>query len=133
MTRRSHEELRVFLLAHVDTFEVLEILLAMHEHPEVVLTAEQAALQLDLPPDDVRRSLEQLVARGFCVKEPGPAYRYEPRPALRDGVQDLADVRATSPGTIARLMSMNATEKIRTMTAEVFADAFIFRRRKRDG
>ena len=129
MTRRSNEELRVFLLAHVDSFEVLEILLAMHERPEVVLTAEQAASQLDLPHDDVRRSLEQLVARGFCVEEPGPAYRYEPPQALRDGVQNLADVRAASPGTIARWMSVNATERIRTLAA----DALIFPRTKRDG
>jgi hypothetical protein len=133
MTRRSHEELRVFLLTHVDSFEMLEILLAMHERPEVILTADQAAAQLDLPPDDVRRALERLVGRGLCVEEPGPTYRYEPRPALRDGVADLADVRSTSPGTVARWMSVNATERIRTLTTDVFADALILPRTKREG
>ena len=131
MTQRSPDELRVFLLAHVDSFEVLEILLAMHERPDVLLTAEQAATQLDLAPDDVRRALERLVGRGFCVEEPGPAYRYDPRPALRDGVDDLAHVRSASPGTIARLMSVNATERMRTLTADGFAESFLLQRRKR--
>lgn len=133
------ERIRRFLLEHVDSFEALELLLALAHDAGSEWTMQRAA---DVVPgtstQDVRDALEHLMAHGLCAVDTNsssPRYRYAPASEeLREGVQATVTLRAVSPTTVATLMSRNAVERMRAWTAQSFADAFLIgHKAKKDG
>jgi hypothetical protein len=131
------ERIRRFLYDHVETFEQLELLVAMAEDPSAEWTVEQGCQKLaGATPSDVREAFEHLVVQGFCVETPdakGARFRFRPdSDELRTGVAAVRDLRAHSRTTIPTLMSRNAVDRMRAWTADTFADAFVLGRRKKD-
>ena len=130
------EQLRQFLLAHVESVEQLELLLIMAETPDQPMTWDLAVPRLGVDRVEARAALAHLAGHGFLASEQderGPIYLYRPTPELRVGVETLQRVRAHSATTIMKLMSTNAVERMRTWTMRAFADAFIVVRKKDDG
>lgn len=130
------EGIRTFLSEHVESFELLVLLLALQTDPATPVTSESAGRRTGVAPEDATQLLLALVRHGFCVTvqaDTGPAYRYAPRTEiLAKDAAALADAYRTSPGTIARLMSEVAIERMQSITARAFADAFVIRK-KSDG
>ena len=131
------ERIRLFLLAHVESFEELELLLVLASSPDRSETAQSAAARSGVPVADARQTLEHLAAHGFLVVDTqgtGPAFRYRPTAIeIREGVDALLRAQAQSRTMLGQLMSTNAVERMRRWNAKAFADAFVIGRKKDDG
>jgi hypothetical protein len=131
------ERIRLFLLAHVESFEELDLLLSMAANPERSETAQSAASRMGVPLDETRSALERLTARGFLAvdsKGTGPSFRYGPTTNEgAEGVSALLRAQAQSRTLLGRLMSTNSVERMRRWNAQAFADAFLIGRKKDDG
>ncbi len=130
------EQLRLFMLAHVESVEQLELLLIMAEQPDQPMTWDSAVPRVGVDRVEARAALAHLAAQGLltnAVEERGPVYWYRPTPELRIGVEALVRARVQSPTTIMKLMSTNAVERMRTWAMRAFADAFVVVRKKDDG
>jgi hypothetical protein len=136
----DHDRTRRFLLAHVESFEALELLLALAEDPDASWTVQRG---VDHVPgssaQDMKETMDRLVAHQLCAWVPdstGPGVRFAPgSDELREGVEAIHQLRSRSPTLLATLMSKNAVERMRAWGAEAFADAFLLgpRGRKTDG
>jgi predicted ArsR family transcriptional regulator len=131
------ERIRLFLLAHVESFEELELLLVLASSPDRNETAQAAAARTGVSVADARQALEHLATHGFLVVDAqatGPSFRYRPADIeIREGVNALLRAHAQSRTMLGRLMSTNAVERMRRWNAKAFADAFVIGRKKDDG
>ena len=130
------EQLRRFLLEHVETFEELELLIVMSGRPGEAVTEQGAATHIGCTADVARDALRHLVERGFLVPDPatnGPPFRYGPSDAdLQLGVDQIRRLHKRSWSALAQLMSTNAVERMRR-NLQAFADAFVLGRKRDDG
>jgi hypothetical protein len=131
---------RRFLLAHVESFEALELLLALADDPDASWTVQQGVDQVPgSSVHDMKEAVERLVAHRLCAWVPdstSPRVRFVPgSDDLREGVEAIRQLRSRSPTLLATLMSKNAVERMRAWTAAAFADAFLLgsKVRKTDG
>ncbi len=139
---RLPEDVRALLRDRIESYEELEILLALERMPGAGKTAEElsAAVRVDLPL--VERAVRALESRRLIERrstaprgtEREPIYVYAPAtPALDDTVRALAKAYAEQPIPIIKVMSENAIQRVRTEAARAFSEAFILRKDKNDG
>lgn len=143
---REHlpDAVRVLLRERIESYEELEILLALERHRGAGKTVDElgAAVHGALPLiESALRSLESralikrdTVAVSAGAREAETRYFYAPASSELDGaVRALAKAYAGQPIPIIKLMSENAIQRMRTGAARAFADAFILRKDKNDG
>ena len=130
-------ELQRFLFEQIDSYEQLESLLYLGREPSDEHTADEVARAVKMPAAAVSAALQVLHERGFLSKSgasPNPAFGYAPREArLRDATQKLVRAYRTNPLDIIRIMSANSVARVRTSALHAFTDAFLLRKRSKDG
>jgi len=128
MSEGITEEVRSFLLQHVDSVEKLEVLLLVRSQPDRDWTADQIAAELRTDPRSARLRLDDLRGSGLVAAGEAGA-RYLPRtPALARAVEATASAYRTHRVAVVTLIFSRPTERIRS-----FADAFRLRKEEDDG
>jgi hypothetical protein len=127
--------LQRLLFDHLTSFEQLEIILLLREHPSRDWSVTMLSETLRTPPDLVETALARLeasqLARGSAD---GATFRFAPAtPAIEKSVDELAEAYRQQRAALLSTMSVNAIARIRSGPMRTFADAFIVRKRKDHG
>jgi len=135
---KSPPELREFLFKNVTSYEQLEVLLLLRDNAERDWSAAVVAETLNVPLAVATETLDQLHQKHLLdvhADNPGRVFRFAPTSAeLANVVELLAQTYEHNRLAIVNLMSNNAIERVRTRATRMFADAFIFGRKKdKDG
>lgn len=137
-TDRVPDDVRALLSERIESYEQLEILLALERARGAEKTSDELSTTLRVGSALVEPALRALESRGLIGRrsttEHEPHYLYMPATAALDGaVQALARAYAEQPIPVIKLMSENAIQRVRTGAVRAFADAFILRKDKNDG
>jgi hypothetical protein len=118
-----------FINDHVDSVELVEVLLLLRRDAARAWTAEQVSEQLYTSPGSAANRLEALNRSGLAARAGEGAsatYLYAPADAERDrAATDLEQVYATRRTTVINMIFSKPSDKLRT-----FADAFRLREDK---
>jgi hypothetical protein len=127
-------EVRAFLLEHVHSYEQLEALILMQQHPALDWTADSLGERLRISTESAGEALHQMWTRLLLDCTSGSPLRYRLRSAdVRSAVQSIADLYTQNRLAVIGLMNANAIERVRTGAMRDFANAFVFGQRKKDG
>jgi hypothetical protein len=128
------EAVRALLHDQLKSFEELEVLLLVRARPLERWTVESASSAVHLDPALVAQALAGLEASGLVARVVADAtYQYRPlTPVLAAAVEGLAKAYREQHAAVMSQMSINAIERIRSGPLRVFADSFLFRKRKDD-
>ena len=129
---------RALLRERIESYEELEMLLALERVRGDSKTAEELSNTVRVPVPFVEQAVRKLEAHGLIERRDGTArdrrdarYTYAPASADLDAaVRALAKAYAQQPIPIIKLMSENAIQRLRSGAARAFADAFILRKDK---
>lgn len=119
------EGVRRFVVEHIDSAELLEILLHLHRNADQRFTAEVLSPVVYTVPAAALVRLEELVARGFARSDGGanPSYRYAPTsPLLAQQVDELAAAYTANRVAVIQLIFQKPKS-----AAQAMADAFRIR------
>jgi hypothetical protein len=122
------DELKQFLLDHVQDLADLEILAWFHRDSEGRSVAESALLEaMPFPPDTTTAALERLVLRGLVSRtaEDPSSLRYAPPDAqFREMLRGAIDEYRANPVQFMALMTAISIERVRTAALTTFAECF---------
>jgi hypothetical protein len=125
---RITPQVRRLLEAPLDTFEKLEICMVLWTAAARTQSPRELAARVQLPLDIVERALEDLVAARFVELAGGLARLTVPGAHVPD-VQELVEIYATDRILVVRTLSELAMDRVRSMAARAFADAFQLRKK----
>ena len=116
------------LLTHrIDSFEKLEIVLALHRTTATAWSIDKLSQSLGLAPEDVRDATREL--RSVALVDVSRSGDVQLVPHDRAVVDALAKAYADDRFTVIKIMGEIAMSRIRSMAAQVFADAFVIRKK----
>ncbi len=120
------EELRQFLLAHVETHEELEVLLLLFRTRDAVLRLGQIFAAVTVPEETCRVALAALCQKGLIAERgEGPGYQYACTEASSTAhVERLEHTYQGARVLLIQIMNNNAVERVRTSARRAFSDAF---------
>jgi hypothetical protein len=121
----SHS-LHVLLDRKLDTFEKLELVLVLRAAGKP-LTMSELALQLQVGRDVLRRVAEEVAATGVVELMDDDAVRFNAG-TWEGEIAEAANLYATEPTTLIKVLSRISMERIRSLAARTFADAFRIRK-----
>ena len=129
------EDIRRFLLLHIDSVAQLEALLLMHSHPHQDWDAAALAQRLYISPAETVKILLHLAAQQLCRPSSQPnSFRIETgNPELKALLMRLAEVYSRRLIAITTLIHQNKPPGQNPNNAKRFADAFKFFKDKEDG
>jgi Mn-dependent DtxR family transcriptional regulator len=116
------------LLTHrIDSFEKLEIVLALRDTTDGLWSIDKLARTLGLAPEDVRDATREL--RSVSLVD-GDRNGHVQLASHEHGlIEALAKAYADDRFTVIKIMGEIAMGRIRHMAAQVFADAFVIRKK----
>lgn len=123
--------IRKLLRGPLDTFEKLEVAVALVRAPGRALSLPELASATALTADQIQRGIDDLQA-ATLVNTTGGLVQLAVRAADDAAFAALADLHARDAPAIAVVMSELALDKIRGMAAHAFAEAFQTRHKKDD-
>jgi hypothetical protein len=125
------DHVRDLLLGPVDSFEKLEVLLALHGAAGAApLTLAALAARARLAEDTADAAADGLAGAGVVERPSRDTWRIAA--AFVPSVDDLAVAWSNSRPLVLKMMTDRALGRIRTSAARVFADAFRLRKGGRD-
>lgn len=132
------EEIRSFLRHHIFSCEQLETLLLVRDRRDDAWTdAATVGRELAISTRAAEEALDQLCRGNLLdirVGEHSVIFRYSPGTAELESLVDrLALVYREKRLQIIGLIDRNAVDRVSTAAIRTFADAFLLRRRKKDG
>lgn len=130
------EATRQFLMAYVQDFEELEVLLLARRERAQSLDPATAASALGLDADVTRAVFARLASRGLLRQNPldASSYEYAPSAELSVSVEALAEAYAQQRIAVVSTIGSNAILRIRTSAIKTFAEAFLLKKgNKKDG
>jgi predicted transcriptional regulator len=129
------QDVEDLLLQELESYEQLEALLLLVKEPRRSLDAKTVAEETRIPHDAAAEALDHLCERGLVILEPasgGPRFRYATPPHLDGTIRTLARIYDERRVEVAKRMTANAIERVRTAALRRFSDAFLVKRRKKD-
>jgi hypothetical protein len=122
------DELRQFLLDHVEDLAELEVLAWFHrESPGAWLSEADLLQAMPFPPDTTSAALERLLSRELVsrsVEKPG-MLRFEARDtAFREMLRRALEEYRQNPVQFMALMTAISIERVRTAALTTFAECF---------
>lgn len=129
---RLSAAVRQVLEAQYDSFEKLEIGLALQRAPAQTSSVPELTRLVQLPEDVVDRTVDELCRAG-TVHVAGGLVRLTLQPHAAAAAAELAELYDEDRVLVARTLSEISLEKIRGMAARTFADAFQLRKNKKKG
>ena len=128
---------RQFLVEHIESYEALELLLWLSGQAGKEYSSAEAGSSIGIPSEHAGEVLDQLVEGGLASsRDTGGMrrFRYLRRSDEEERVlSDLRHARETNLVGIVRAMSENAIQRIKGGMLRTFADAFLLKRKKKDG
>jgi hypothetical protein len=131
----SLDQIRAFLLEHVEDLEELEILAFLHARREGA-TLAGIADGVRFPVSTVLSVLERLAAQGTvsCSALEPAEYRFETSDAVvRERFEEVFAAYRANPLVVMKLMTSNAIDRVRTAAMRRFADSFRLKGPKSNG
>jgi hypothetical protein len=125
------EGARRLLLGPVDSFEKLEVLLALREAAGSSLTLAALAARAFAQVDQTEQAVVELAAAGLVERLPDGTWRTGRTEAA--ALDELATAWTTCRPAVLKAMTGRAVGRIRASAARTFAEAFRLRGRKDDG
>jgi len=124
-------DLKELLSRRVESFEKVELVLALRNAPHNTLTIDELAASMHLPREILRRLVVDLRSSSLVDHTDKGAIRL----TLVNGtdeaaISELATAYASDPILVMRFLSEVAMNRIRTMASRAFADAFIIGKKK---
>jgi hypothetical protein len=119
------DDVRRFIVEHIDSVPALEALLLMRRSPDRRWPAGQLAAELYMKPSELAPVLSDLAARGLCgtAENSEPMYFWAPAtPDIGGRLDRLADVYARYLVPVANLIHSKPRPSVRG-----FSDAFRLR------
>jgi hypothetical protein len=120
------------LVDHVDTVEKLEVIAAVLDGVRDAWSLDTISTTIRISPTQLRPHLDELRACGLLRSIPGRSYRfrYDPQtPILAQGARALHAAYQQDRGSLIKIIRLLETERARRSPADVFAEAFVVRRR----
>lgn len=131
------EDIRLFLLEHVESYEQLDILALLRPQADRSFSCDDIAGATGMSLSAVETALDGLRQGGILsgsADRGGQRFRYTPSDPEIDGlVERLLRAYKENPLGIVKLMSANAIERVRTYAIRAFANSFVLERKKKDG
>jgi hypothetical protein len=122
------------LTNRVDSFEKLEIIIALHAAPRTTMTVDDLCRALNLSREDVREATTDLrIASLVAVSSGGEVQLLPPTSRDRTAITDLVQSYQEDRLGVVKAMGEIAVNRIRGMTARAFADAFVIRKKPLKG
>ncbi len=122
------------LTNRIDSFEKLELVVALHDAPRTTLSMDALAEVLKLRRSGVRQAAEALHAAALVdLLSSGEVQLLPPTNGDREAVAELVRLYHDDRITVITALGEIAVERIRTMASRVFADAFVIRKKPRGG
>jgi hypothetical protein len=120
--------LRRLLESKLDTVEKLELVLMLRD---AATPLRDAALRLQVGEEVLRRVVDEVVrARLVEVIAPDDQLRLLATADELDAIEEAAQIYSENRGRMTALFSAIALDRLRSMGARAFADAFAFRKKK---
>jgi DNA-binding MarR family transcriptional regulator len=130
---RLPDPLRTFLLENVATYEQLESLLLLVEHPEERWEPSTVAARAGMDETLAKAALDHLSARGLLQEEHSRFHFAPQNDVLREQATYLLQIYRQSRLAVISTMSANALERVRLAGIRTFAEAFRLRGNKGHG
>jgi hypothetical protein len=125
------DDVQRFLTGEIVSVERLDVLLFLHRHTTRWWTAEKVADELEMPAEAVHSHLEHLSTRNLLDVRIADSMLFCYKPAREDLsrlVEDLAEAHYRRRDTVVRVLTGQPADG-----ARLFAEAFHFRKGKKDG
>jgi hypothetical protein len=119
--------LRRLLLGPIDSFEKLEISLALRRSDASRWTLDELAAHTGAPASILARALEELTVSGI-VERRGDVWSLASSCDV-GAIDELVMAWSSRRATVLAVMTQRSLQRIRASAASTFADAFKFRRR----
>jgi hypothetical protein len=129
------ETAHALVVAHVDTLEKLQVVVAIAADPARTWTLDEIALEVGQPALHVRKAIDALRASGVIRLVPGPRYRFVFAPAAGDlaaACTVIADAYADDRDGLTRAVRSAELDRARS-PADELVSAFQIRVLKEDG
>jgi hypothetical protein len=120
---------RRLLEGPLDSFEKLEIVIALRAAQAMTSSVKELSKKLQMPVDVIERTVEELV-RGKYVEVAGGLTRLILKSEDLVPIDELVALYDSDRILVVRTLSEIAMDKIRGMAARTFADAFHLRKKK---
>ena len=115
------------LLGPIDSFEKLEIVIALHARGDKPLTLDALESRVGAPVGVLAMALDELIAAGIVERRSDGASLIAPG-CDRTALDELAASWSSSRTAVLEVMTARAVQRIRASAARAFADAFALRR-----
>lgn len=130
MNNELPDHLFELLERRVDTFEKLEVLVALHGEPRATSSVEALCRMLKLPRDVIREAVMELRSSSLVeLTSRGEVQLLPPSQKDAASVAELVAMYRDDRMVIVRTIGEIAMMRVRSMTAKVFADAFVIRKK----
>lgn len=130
------DDARAFLRENIECYEELDLLLLLHRESLHPWTVDSLAARLHIAPSVLHAALITLRRRKVIESsfdEGEERHRLRADIAMNETLERLLTQYASNPVEIIKLMSAHSIERIRTAALRSFADAFLFRKDKKNG
>jgi hypothetical protein len=125
------DRVHALLWGPVDSFEKLEVVLALHGAQGASLTLEMLVVRAPLTREQVERAVAELVTARVVERTATDAWRVNDGAAA--AIEELARAWDAARPTVLKAMTDRALGNIRASAARAFADAFRWRKRGENG
>jgi hypothetical protein len=118
------------LTNRVDSFEKLELVVALHGAPRTTMSIDALSHMLKLSREVVRQTVIELRSASLVELTSGGEVQLLP-PTTRDhaAVSELVQLYQDDRFTVVKMMGEIAVNRIRNMASRAFADAFVIRKK----
>lgn len=116
-----------FILAHVDSIELLEVLLMLAAQPAIAFTTVEVADHLRTAPSSAANRLTKLRDHKLVDVLPGDRYRLRPDPDLAKLLSEVSQAYRDLRVRVVTLIYSRPSEVVR-----VFTDAFVLKKGPKD-
>jgi hypothetical protein len=125
MSEQLPDDVRRFVIEHINSVEQLEVLLLLRAHPDQDWTTEAVGQTLYTPPAAAEMRLDDLLQHGFVTAGSPPHKSYRYRTLNKDDrlIAELADLYRERRVTVISLIYSKPHQQV-----QAFADAFKLRR-----
>jgi hypothetical protein len=125
------DRVHALLRGPVDSFEKLEVLLALHAADGASMALESLAVRTRLTPEQVERAVAELASARVVERTGADSWRLHGDAAA--AIDELAAAWEVSRPAVLKTMTDRALGNIRASAARAFADAFRWRNRGNNG
>ena len=117
MSHTLPERVREFLLAHVDSIELLEVLLLLAARPDSALSAEEVSDELRTAPSSAARRLGSLEARQLVQSADGERFQVRPGAELAETLRQVRQAYRDWRVTVVAIIYSRPSGLVRRFTA----------------